>query len=181
MAYRKPVPLWQKPNTASPGADKESPAADLNHERSAFPALHSAQNGSWYGCCYWPHMVQEPATRERRFSWIQVCSAALLVSALLGAVVLIARPSLARDYASIDEIARPLLSAAGHWRESNPEGCPTIGGLIHEGAVSQDVVRHDPWGGPFRLVCLVDGGFALLSPGQDGRLGTEDDLEYPRR
>jgi hypothetical protein len=127
-------------------------------------------------------MISKAARSNGRVSWIQLCAGALLVATFVGAVVLVARPSLARDNGtSIDEIARPLISAASQWRQSNPEGCPTIGGLIHEGALPEDVLRHDPWGGSFRLVCLDDGGFALLSPGRDGQLGTDDDLEYPRR
>jgi hypothetical protein len=113
---------------------------------------------------------------------MQLCAGLLLVSGLLATVNLVARPSLARDRsATIADVAKPLLSAATQWRSSNPEGCPTIGGLVHEGVLSESVVRHDPWGGAFRLVCLDAGNFVLLSPGRDGQLGTDDDLEYPRR
>lgn len=113
---------------------------------------------------------------------MQLCAGLLLVSGLLATGVLVAHPSLARDSGTtIAEVAKPLLNAANQWRSSNPEGCPTIGGLIHEGALPDSVVRHDPWGGSFRLVCLDEGGFVLLSPGRDGQLGTDDDLEYPRR
>lgn len=127
-------------------------------------------------------MIRQPCGQKRHFSFIQLCAGLLLVAGLLATGVLIARPSLARDGGStIADIAKPLLSAASQWRNANPDGCPTIGGLIHEGVLSENAVRHDPWGGAFRLVCLDEGGFVLLSPGRDGQLGTDDDLEYPRR
>ena len=127
-------------------------------------------------------MSRQLCGHKRHFSFIQVCAGLLLVGGLLATVVLVARPSLARDSGTtIADVAKPLLSAASQWRNSNPEGCPTIGGLIHEGVLSESAVRHDPWGGAFRLVCLDEGGFVLLSPGRDGQLGTDDDLEYPRR
>jgi hypothetical protein len=127
-------------------------------------------------------MSRQLCGQKWHFSIVQVCAGLLFVGGLLATVVLIARPSLARDSGStIADVAKPLLSAASQWRNSNPEGCPTIGGLIHEGVLSESAVRHDPWGGAFRLVCLDEGSFVLLSPGRDGQLGTDDDLEYPRR
>jgi hypothetical protein len=93
----------------------------------------------------------------------------------------VARPSLARDnQESIARLAEPVLAAARQWREQNPEGCPTIGGLINEGTLSADVEREDPWGGTLRLVCAKGDEFSLLSPGQDGRLGTDDDILWPK-
>jgi hypothetical protein len=127
-------------------------------------------------------MTRQLCRQKRHFSFVQLCAGLLLVGGLLATVVLVARPSLARDGGStIADVARPLLNAASQWRNSNPDGCPTIGGLIHEGILSENASRHDPWGGAFRLVCLDEGGFVLLSPGRDGQLGTADDLEYPRR
>lgn len=101
---------------------------------------------------------------------------------ICAAAVLIARPSLARNNQdSIARLAEPVLAAAHQWREQNPDGCPTIGGLIHEGILDANVEREDPWGGTLRLVCADGGEFSLLSSGQDGRLGTDDDIEWPRR
>jgi hypothetical protein len=97
-------------------------------------------------------------------------------------MILIARPSLAHDNRdTIARLAEPVLAAARQWREQNPDGCPTIGGLIRERMLDADVDREDPWGGTLRLVCAEGGQFSLLSPGQDGRLGTEDDIEWPKQ
>jgi hypothetical protein len=127
-------------------------------------------------------MILQPRGQQKRFSFVHLIIGASLVGALLSTIVLVARPSLARDNAAtIEEVAKPLLEAANTWRASNPEGCPTIGGLVHEGTLSETAARHDPWGGAFRLICMDDGGFSLLSPGRDGLLGNEDDLEFPRR
>ena len=122
-------------------------------------------------------------TRQRiRFKAVKICAGLLCVGGVVATMVLVARPSLAQDNRdTIASVATPLLAAARAWREANPEGCPTVGGLINEGALPEDLERHDPWGGAFRLVCSDDGEFSLLSPGRDGQLGTEDDLEFPRR
>lgn len=107
---------------------------------------------------------------------------ALCFGTLVAAVSVVAKPSLAQDKSdSIAELARPLVSAAKTWRESNPEGCPTIGSLVRSGSLSEDVARFDPWGGTFRLICKSGGEFSVVSSGSDGKLGTADDLEYPKR
>ena len=127
-------------------------------------------------------MTWRAPQRKSRLNLVKVFAGLLGVGGFLATVVLVARPSLARDNRDgISTVAAPLLAAARSWRAANPEGCPTVGGLIHEGALPEDIERGDPWGGTFRLVCSDDGEFSLLSPGRDGQLGTADDLEYPRR
>jgi len=74
-----------------------------------------------------------------------------------------------------------MLSAANQWRDQNPEGCPTVGVLVREGLLEAEVNREDPWGGTLRLVCSKDNQITVISPGQDGRLGTDDDLALPKR
>jgi hypothetical protein len=112
----------------------------------------------------------------------KICLGLVAVGCVSAVVVLGARPSLARNSRdSIARLAEPVLAAAQQWHNQNAEGCPTIGALINEGLLDRDVEREDPWGGTLRLVCLNDGQFRLLSPGQDGQLGTEDDIEWPQR
>ena len=106
---------------------------------------------------------------------------ALLVLVLSTVVaILIARPSLANNNSkALEQAAQPLFAAANQWRAQNPEGCPTIGVLVREGLLDADVNRMDPWGGTLRLVCSDRDRITVLSPGEDGRLGTDDDLEWP--
>ena len=112
-----------------------------------------------------------------RLKIVKICLSLLGIGCVTTAIVLVARPSLARDNAdSIARLAEPVLAAAQQWRDQNAEGCPTIGGLIHEGLLDSNVEREDPWGGTLRLVCSESGQFRVLSPGQDGQLGTEDDI-----
>lgn len=94
--------------------------------------------------------------------------------------VLVARPSLAKDNSkALEQTAQPLFAAANQWRDQHSEGCPTVGVLVREGLLEADVSRVDPWGGTLRLVCSESDRISVLSPGQDGQLGTDDDLEWP--
>lgn len=127
-------------------------------------------------------MANRQSPARQRLRTLKICLSVLCLGCLAIAVILVARPSLARvNQDSVARVAEPLLVAARQWREQNPEGCPTLGGLIHEGVLSAEVEREDPWGGTFRLVCNDNGAFTLVSPGKDGRLGTEDDIEWPAR
>ena len=124
-----------------------------------------------------PHLSH----RANRSKLAKICAGVVCVGGFVVTIISITRTSLAFDNRDdISVVATPLLTAARVWRQSNPQGCPTIGGLIHDGAIAEDAERHDPWGGAYRLVCLDVGGFSLISPGRDGQLGTDDDLEFPR-
>ena len=117
-----------------------------------------------------------------RLKVVKICLSLLLVGCISAAIFLVTRTSLARNNRdSIARLAEPVLAAAQQWRDQNPDGCPTIGGLIRDGSLSADVQREDPWGGTLRLVCSEGGRFSVLSPGQDGQLGTNDDIEWPQR
>jgi len=127
-------------------------------------------------------MVTYTPTNPNRLRAVKIGLSLAGIGFICVAVVLVARPSLAHDnQESIARLAEPVLAAAHQWREQNPEGCPTIGGLINEGTLRADVEREDPWGGTLRLVCAEGDQFSLLSPGQDGRLGTDDDIVWPKR
>lgn len=138
---------------------------------------------SWYGTLIAKFAFAMNYMRPTRSNTsLPIILGALCLGILTAAVCVIAKPSLAKDKSdSIAELARPLVSAAKLWRESNPEGCPTIGSLVRSGTLGEDVTRFDPWGGTFRLVCKGGAEFSVVSSGSDGKLGTADDLEYPKR
>src|SRR5664279_1813482 len=98
-------------------------------------------------------MVTYTPTSPNRLRMVKIGLSLLGIGCVSIAVVLVARPSLAHDnQESIARLAEPVLAGARQWREQNPEGCPTIGGLINDGTLSADVEREDPWGGTLRLV-----------------------------
>lgn len=117
---------------------------------------------------------------SNRVSSAKVTLVVLGVSCMVA--VLVARPSLAKNSAkALQQTAQPLFVAANQWRDQNPEGCPTVGVLVRDGFLDADVHRVDPWGGTLRLVCSDHDRIIVLSPGQDGQLGTDDDIEWPNR
>ncbi len=120
------------------------------------------------------------AAVEKRISLGKVALMALGLATAIA--VLVARPSLASNNTkAFAQLAQPLLAAADQWRDRNPEGCPTIGVLVREGFLDSNIDRVDPWGGTLRLVCSERDRITVLSPGKDGQLGTDDDLEWPER
>ena len=124
-------------------------------------------------------MTTPPVRSKQPISTVKVAIGILGLSCV---AVLVARPSLARDNGkAIAQLAQPVISAASQWREQNPDGCPTVGVLVREGLLDADVERVDPWGGTLRLVCAKDSQITVLSPGQDGRLGTDDDVTWPQQ
>ncbi len=125
--------------------------------------------------------LQNVFTMVARTMKISPAKLTFLVLGLISVgAVLVARPSLAKDNAkALEQTAQPLFAAANQWRDQHSDGCPTVGVLVREGLLDADVSRVDPWGGTLRLVCSEQDRVSVLSPGQDGQLGTADDLEWP--
>lgn len=73
--------------------------------------------------------------------------------------------------------ARALREGAAKWfaQGGDPHACPTVSRLIEDGALGRGVRRDDPWGARFRVECAGD-DVTVVSPGPDGRSGTEDDV-----
>ncbi len=70
--------------------------------------------------------------------------------------------------------AEKIQTAASAWRADHT-GCPTLTQLQRSSLLSEDD-SADPWGERYRLSCDAD-AVRVLSPGQDGKLGTADDIE----
>jgi hypothetical protein len=77
------------------------------------------------------------------------------------------------------ESAGKIRNAADLWQKEHGRDCPTLSQLSHDGFLAADAATGDPWGGRFRLVCDGD-HIVVISPGRDGALGTDDDVEFPR-
>ncbi len=67
------------------------------------------------------------------------------------------------------------------WQRSHSDkGCPDRLEDISEYMDKKDT--KDPWGNPYKMLCGqnlpagVKGGMAVMSPGPDGKEGTEDDI-----
>jgi hypothetical protein len=110
----------------------------------------------------------------RGFSKFELLMALSLLTLAGTGVVLISRPSLAKDSEPLSAQAAPLLAAATQWRAENPSKCPTLGQLVEDGLLDSNVSREDPWGGVFRIQCRDERMF-LHSDGEDQKSGTADD------
>lgn len=77
--------------------------------------------------------------------------------------------------------AQQVLEAAESWKSENADssGCPTLSQLEHERFLREGASTEDPWGSRLRIHC-DDDGLAVISPGPDGRAGTNDDVRVPR-
>lgn len=115
-----------------------------------------------------------PRTSSRGFSKTELVMALSLLTLAAAGVILIARPSLAKNGDPLVELAAPLVAAASEWHTANPSDCPTVGLLIEDGYLDANVSREDPWGGVFRVQCR-DGQLFIHSDGEDQKPGTADD------
>ena len=72
--------------------------------------------------------------------------------------------------------------AYGEWSQSNPDkACPEKLEDLSKFMDTKDT--KDPWGGTYKMFCGptmpagAKGGIAVMSPGEDGKEGTEDDIK----
>jgi hypothetical protein len=126
------------------------------------------------------HVNRKSRLRARgvtRFELTAVAGAVAVVA--LGALFAV-RPRLAA--ADTDEAlkdAARIRSAVQDWRRENGQGCPTLSQLIHEKHLDQASPTDDPWGERYRVRC-TDDEVTVVSPGQDHRPNTSDDIRVPR-
>ena len=63
--------------------------------------------------------------------------------------------------------------------ESSDRGCPTVEDLDADDLLDKTTERTDAWGHDFELSC-EDGSVHVVSPGKDGELATDDDIQLVR-
>jgi len=108
-----------------------------------------------------------------------VVTAAAGLVALIG--MLLIRPQLAAaETDEAEKYASRIRNAAEEWRKDNGNnGCPTLSQLVHEKRLSESARMDDPWGERYRLRC-TDDEVTVVSPGEDRRQNTSDDIRVPR-
>jgi len=96
-----------------------------------------------------------------------------------GALAVMKPEGRAREVDSAVKTAQRIREAGLSWRTENSNGCPTLSQLKHERKLASDATTDDPWGQRYRVDCRDD-DIVVISPGRDGKLGTDDDVRVPR-
>lgn len=80
-----------------------------------------------------------------------------------------------REIAKTD--AKTLVQVIETWKlnQSGPTICPSVDRLKDEGALRRDQVVQDPWHHDYYIRCSGD-DVAVFSGGEDGVVGTDDDV-----
>jgi len=113
----------------------------------------------------------------------------MIVLAILALVMgLVVGPRVMRMFSkSKDDIAgltvkKYAYEAFGEWSQAHPDkACPDKLEDLSQYMDSKDV--KDPWGNPYKMFCGQNlpagakGGLAVMSAGEDGKEGTEDDVK----
>jgi hypothetical protein len=76
--------------------------------------------------------------------------------------------------------ARTIRAAIQNWQSAKATfRCPTFTQLVDEKLLDTGTANTDPWGRPYRLTCTDEEVF-VGSVGQDGKEGTDDDIQIPK-
>lgn len=59
------------------------------------------------------------------------------------------------------------------------DGCPTVADLIETREIDETSETTDPWGNDYAIECNGD-NVTVTSAGEDGQMGTEDDISTAR-
>ena len=117
---------------------------------------------------------------QRGVTWIEVAIGVAVVGALGAGIFAVVQPEgRAREVDDAVKSAQRIREAGLSWRNDNSSGCPTLSQLQHEHKLSSDARTDDPWGQRYRVDCRND-DIVVVSPGRDGKLGTDDDVRVPR-
>jgi general secretion pathway protein G len=113
-------------------------------------------------------------------TWIEAALGVAVLGLIVGGVVAVMKPEgRAQEVDVAVKSAQRIREAGLSWRNDNSSGCPTLSQLQHEHKLSSDARTDDPWGQRYRVDCRND-DIVVVSPGRDGKLGTDDDVRVPR-
>lgn len=118
------------------------------------------------------------ARKSRGVTLVEVLIVVAILALIAGGVAIFAIPKFQqaqKDQAKTD--AKTLVSVLEAWKLNAPgvTDCPTIEKLKADKALKADQKTEDPWGKPYKIVC-VDQDFGVVSSGPDGKEGSEDDI-----
>ena len=113
-----------------------------------------------------------------RFELTAVTAIGVAVT-LAGALIIQPRMAAAEADEAVKDAGRIRVAVQEWRRENGSKGCPTLSQLLHEKQLSEKTRTDDPWGERYRVRC-TDDEVTVVSPGQDGRPNTSDDIRVPR-
>ena len=117
---------------------------------------------------------------QRGITWVELMLAVGLLSVLgIGLAAFLWSSGDARELDAAVTSAQRIREAGLKWRADNQRGCPTLSQLQHERKLASEARTDDPWGQRYRVDCRAD-DIVVVSPGRDGKLGTEDDVRVPK-
>lgn len=109
---------------------------------------------------------------------VEVLIVVAILALIAGGVAIFAIPKFQqaqKDQAKTD--AKTLVSVLEAWKLNAPgiTDCPTVEKLKADKALKADQKTEDPWGKPYKIIC-VDQDFGVVSSGPDQKEGSEDDI-----
>jgi len=117
---------------------------------------------------------------QRGITWVELTLGIAVVGLMgAGALAVMQPHSRAEEVDTAVKSAQRIREAGLSWRQDNASGCPTLTQLQHEHKLATDARTDDPWGQRYRLDCH-EGDIVVISPGRDGKVGTDDDVRVPR-
>ncbi len=117
--------------------------------------------------------------KARGVTLVEVLIVVAILSLIAGGVAIYAIPKYQqaqKDAAKTD--TKTLVSVVELYKQNHigsGSACPTLEDLKNDKALRSDQNTNDPWGKPYKIVCTGD-DFGVMSPGPDGKEGSEDDI-----
>jgi general secretion pathway protein G len=129
--------------------------------------------------------VRRIANAQRGMTLLEIMIVLAILALVMGLVV---GPRVMRMFgkSKVDiaqlTVKKYAFEAFGEWSQSHPDkACPEKLEDLTQYMDSKDV--KDPWGNPYKMFCGQNlpagakGGLAVMSAGEDGKEGTEDDVK----
>lgn len=116
------------------------------------------------------------ARRREGMTLLEIMIVVIIMAMVATAVGVAVLPRL--EKAKVDSTrtaAQTINSAATMWIVENG-GCPTVQDLVDDGILNKSKKTTDAWDNEFTIECDASGP-AAVSPGPDGQIGTEDDVQ----
>lgn len=161
-----PSPLTER-SAPQGGAARCEPGSEATASPKA--TSRSAQRGA---------AARRASKSQLGVTLVEVLIVVAILALIAGGVAIFAIPKFQqaqKDQAKTD--AKTLVSVLEAWKLNAPgvTDCPTVEKLKADKALKADQKTEDPWGKPYKIVC-VDQDFGVVSSGPDQKEGSEDDI-----